>query len=221
LVNIGRYDEAVRHLEVLRQRQAEDVEILVRLAICRHRMGRSRDAGPLLDVVLARRPEHGLALFTRGEMAQMSGQLAQAEQWLRQAVRALPYDYKAHWALTECLRRQGKTEQAQAEEDCANQLKDRWARLEEITSNQMSQRPNDPALHWELGKLMLELGMPEIGKNWLLSALRLNEQYVPALTALADYYEKQGEGAVAAQYRREARQSENQHAASDASTKGR
>jgi tetratricopeptide (TPR) repeat protein len=221
LVNIGRYDEAVRHLEILRQRHPENVEILVRLAICRHRMGRSREARSLLDVALARHPCHGLALFTRGEMAQMNGQLPEAEQWLRQAVRALPYDYKAHWIFTECLRRQGKTEEAEAVENYANRLKDRWARLEEITSHQMSQRPNDPALHWELGKLMRELGRPEIGKNWLLSALRLDEHYVPALTALADYFEKQGDAVLAADYRRQAQQSANQQAVSDAAHKRR
>jgi tetratricopeptide (TPR) repeat protein len=212
LVNIGRYQEAVQHLELLRQRQPEDVEVAVRLAICRHRMGQSREARALLDAVLAQRPDHGLALLTRGEMAQLNGQLPQAEKWLRQAARALPYDYQAHWVLRECLRQQGKTQQAEAEEAYASQLKDRWARLEEITTQQMSQRHNDPALHYELGKLMLELGMFDVGKNWLLSAVRLDEHHVPALTALADYYEKQGDAALAAEYRRQAQQNVNQQA---------
>ena len=212
LVNIGRYEEAVQHLEILRQRQPEDVEILVRLAICRHRMGQGREARALLDAVFARRSDHGLALLTRGQMAQMSGQLPEAEKWLRQAVRALPYDYKAHWSLTECLRQQGKTEQAEAEEVYANQLKDRWDRLAEITSHLMSLRHNDPALACELGKLMLELGIAETGKDWLLSALHLDEHYVPALTALADYYEHQGDVATAEEYRRRARQSAAQQA---------
>jgi tetratricopeptide (TPR) repeat protein len=210
LVNIGRYEEAAQHLEILRQhppQHVEEVEILVRLAICRHRTGQGREARALLDAVLAQRPDHGLALLTRGQFDQMNGQLAEAEKWLRQAVRALPYSYQAHWTLTECLRQQGKTEQAEAEEAYANQLKDRWARLQEITGHQMSQRHNDPALHHELGKLMLELGMPETGKSWLLSALRLDEHYVPALTALADYYEKQGDGETAEEYRRRAQQS--------------
>jgi Tfp pilus assembly protein PilF len=51
-----------------------------------------------------------------------------------------------------------------------------------------------------------------VGKNWLWSAVRLDEHYVPALTALADYYEKQGDAALAAEYRRQARQSTNQQA---------
>ncbi len=204
LVHIGRYDEAVRHLEILRQGQPEDVEILVRLAICRHRMGRSREASELLDAILAQHPDNGLALLTRGQIDQMNGQLPQAEKWLRQAVRALPYDYQARWALTECLRRQEKIEQAEIEEARANQLRDRWERIEEITAHQMSQRYHDAALHCELGKLMLELGITEPGKSWLVSALHLDPQYVPALMALADYYDKQGDRAAAEEYRRQA-----------------
>src|SRR5579875_108634 len=207
LVNIGRYEEAVPHLEILRQRQPEDVDVRVQLAICRQHTGHGREARALLDAVLAQHPDHGLALLTRGEMAQMNGRFSEAEKWLRQAARALPYNYKAHWVLKECLRQQGKTEQAEAEEAYANQLKDRWSRLQEITSHLMSQRHNDPALYWELGKLMIELGMAEVGKNWLVSALRLDEHYVPALTALADYYEHKGDQATAAEYRRRVQQS--------------
>ena len=206
LVNIGRYEEAVGHLELLRQRRPDDADVLVRLAMCRHRMGRAREANALLDEVLTRRPGHGLALLTRGQIAHGNGQLPEAEKWLRQAAAALPYDYKAHWALTQCLRDQGKTEQAEAEEAYANQLRDRWARLSEITTHQISQRRNDPALYCEAAKLLFELGSPEGGKNWLCSALLLDQQYAPALTALADYYDRQGDGATAEEYRRRARQ---------------
>jgi hypothetical protein len=126
---------------------------------------------------------------------------------LRQAAAALPYDYKTHWSLTQCLRQQEKTEQAEAEEAYSNQLKDRWARFSEITSHQLSQRRNDPALYCEAAKLMFELGNPEGGKNWLCNALLVDQHYVPALTALADYYKKNGDDATAEDYRRRARQS--------------
>lgn len=212
LVNIGRYEEALRHLEILQQRQPDDVDLLVRLAVCRHRMGRVREANALLDTVLDQRPNHGLALLTRGQIAQGNGQLPEAEKWLRQAARALPYDYKAHWLLTQCLRQEGKTEQAEPEEDYANQLRDRWARFSEITAHQMSERRNDPALYTEAAKLMFELGNPEGGKHWLSSALLVDQHYVPALTAFADYYEKHGEEVTAEDYRRRAQNSAAQKA---------
>lgn len=213
LVNIGRYDEALPHLELLRQRTPKELDktdVLVRLAICRHRMGRSREARELLDEVLAQRPDHGLALLTRGQIDQMNGQLPQAEKWLRRAAEVLPYDYKAHWALTECLRQEGKTEEAQTAEAYANRLKDRWERYSEIATHQLSQQPNNPALYCELGKLLLELGNPEGGKNWFYTALLLDEHYVPALNALAEYYAKQGDSATAEDFRRQAQESASQ-----------
>lgn len=207
LVDIGRYEEAAQHLELLRQQQPEDVDLLARLAVCRHRLGQSRDARSLLDYVLERRPDHGLALLTRGQMARMSGQLKEAEKWLRHAAGAMPHDYKARWALTECLREQGKLEEAEREQILADRLRDRWVRFSEITTHIMSQQRNNPALQCELGQLMLELGIPEIGKNWLLSALRLDEHYIPALKALADYYQERGDTEQAEEYRRRATQS--------------
>jgi tetratricopeptide (TPR) repeat protein len=215
LVSIGHYDEGVRHLEMLRQRtpkELDKMDVLVRLAICWQRMGRNREARELLDKVLAQRPDNGLALLTRGQIDQMNGQLPQAEKWLRHAAEVLPYDYKAHWALTECLRQQGKSEEAQTEEAYANRLKDRWERYSEITVHQLSQQPNNPALYCELGKLLLELGNPEGGKNWLYSALLLDPDYAPALNALADYYEKQGDSASAEDFRRQAQESTSQPA---------
>jgi len=213
LVNIGRYEEAMNHLEVLRQRTPaymDKTDVLVRLAICRQRMGRNREARELLDEVLAEHPNHGLALLTRGQIDQVNGQLEQAETWLRRAAEVLPYDYKTHWALTECLRQEGKTEEAQTEEAYANRLKDRWERYSEIASHQLTQRPNDPDLYCEMGKLMLELGNPEGAKNWFVNALLVDPQCVAAINALADYYTKQGDLATAEDFRRQAQESMSQ-----------
>ena len=213
LVYLGYYDEAIRHLELLRQHAPpglDQIDVLVRMAMCRHRMGRSREARELLDEVLAQRPNHGLALLTRGQIDQVNGQLPQAEKWLRRAAEALPYDYKAHWSLTECLRQEGKAEEAHVEEAYANNLKDRWERFSEIASHQLSQRPHDPALHCELGKLMLELGMPEGAENCFFSALLVEQHYAPALNALADYYAKRGDSATAEDFRRQAQENTSQ-----------
>lgn len=213
LVNIGYYDEALHHLEILRQRppaNLDPMDIQVRLAVCRLRMGRSREARELLDQILAQRPDHGMALLTRGQIDQMNGQLPQAEKWLRRAAEVLPFDYKTHWALTECLRQQGKSEEAQHEEAYTNRLKDRWERYTEISAHLLSQQPNNPALYCELGKLLLELGNPEGAKNWFLSALLLDRQYVPALNGLADYYGQRGESATAEDFRQQAQDSTSQ-----------
>lgn len=204
LVDSGRYEEAAQHLEALQQHHPLDVEMQVRLAICRYRVGHGREAQTILDGVLAEHPDNGPALLTRGQIAQAAGQLPEAEEWLRRAVRVMPNDHKAHLSLCKCLRQQGKAE-ADQEQKRADALRSRWERYNELTTHLLSQRPNNPALQCELGKLMLELGLPEAGRNWLLGALRLDEHYTPALTALADYYQQQGDTDAAEEYRLRAR----------------
>jgi tetratricopeptide (TPR) repeat protein len=204
LLEIGRYEEAAGELEILRRRQPEDAVLQVRLALCRYWLGQTQEAADLLDAVLARHPDHGLALLARGQIALWRGQLPEAEDWLRRAVQALPYDYKAHYSLWDCLRQEKKTDEADIERTRMEKLKDLRQRQGEITTHLMSKRPNDPALHCELGTVYLRLGQPDIGESWLHSALRLDERYVPALEALAEVYQQRGDRVRADEYRRRA-----------------
>jgi tetratricopeptide (TPR) repeat protein len=213
LLEIGRYEEAAQQLEIVRRRRPDDPLILARLALCRYWLGHAEEATALLDHVLARNPEHGLALFTRGQIALLSGQLPEAEEWLRQAVRALPNDYKAHYALWDCLRQEKKTEEAEVERTRMEKLKDLRQRQGEILTHLMSQRPSDPALHYELGTLYLQLGQPDVAEGWLHSALHLDERYVPALEALADFYQQRGDER-AEEYRQRARAARGERGAS-------
>jgi tetratricopeptide (TPR) repeat protein len=193
LLEIGRYQEALGHVELLHKLHPHDPDIRVRLAVCHHRLGQDAEARALLDGVLAEQPDHGLALLTRGQLDLKADRFAEAESWLRQAASVLPYDYRAQWALADCLRRAGKTEEAEVQLAHADQIKDRRQRQGEIMTHLMSQRPNDPALQTELGTLCMQLGNPEAGASWLLHAFRLDENYVPALEALAEYYQQRGE----------------------------
>jgi predicted Zn-dependent protease len=206
LTEFGRYEEAVGHLEILHRENPDNVDVRVQLAVCRQRLGNEDQARTLLDRVLAEHPEHGLALRARGQLALAAGQFAEAQTWLTQAVRVLPYDYKAQHALWECLRQQGKTEAAESQRARADKLYERRQRQSEILTHLMSQKPNDPALQCELGSLYLQLGNPKIGEAWLLNVLRLDENYKPALDALADYYHTRGDEDRADEYRRRAQQ---------------
>jgi tetratricopeptide (TPR) repeat protein len=204
LLQAGRFDEAIPHLEQERALRPGDPEVLVHLARCHHMLGRAEQALPILEAVLAEHPGHGLALRTRGQVALSAGSPADAEKWLRQAVEALPYDCQAHWALHRSLLQQEKAPEAKAQLKRAQQVEDQVERLGEITTRAMSERPHDPALHCELGLLLLEMGHKEVGYRWLLSALRLEEGYRPAHAALADYYQAEGDADRAAQHRRQA-----------------
>jgi predicted Zn-dependent protease len=203
LVEGGRYDEALGHLEYLRRRDPNDPALLVRVARCYSGLGQTDRAAQLLDELLARQPHNGQALKTRGQVALAAGAAAEAEQWLRAAVRELPYDYQTQWALSQCLQQQGKDAEARTELARAQQLDDRWSRLNELSSRKIALAPHDPALFCEFGTLLIALGHPDVGERWLLGALREDPHYRPAHEALAALYEKQGDRQKAAEHRPE------------------
>ncbi|MHB1423334.1 MAG: tetratricopeptide repeat protein [Gemmataceae bacterium] len=204
LLDIGRYVDAYNNLVIVERQRANDPEVQVRKAICLWRMEREQEACQLLDGVLAEQPDHGLALLTRGQIAMNSERFAEAEPLLRQAARLLPFDYKAQNALWNCLRQQNKKDAAEAQRERMDVLYERRTRQADIRTRLLGQNPDDPALQCELGKLDLQLGAPRVGEAWLLSALRLDPNYLPALEALAQHYQERGEKDLAEEYRRRA-----------------
>lgn len=205
LISIGRYHEANRELEIYGRSHAQDAEVQVHRAICLWRLDRSEEARSLLDSVLAKQPEDGLALLTRGQMLLSEERYAEAEPWLRQAVRVLPYDLRPQNALWECLRQQGRTEEAETQRERTDALRDLRNQQSDILTRLMQQRPDDPALHCKLGTLYIQLGAAQVGEQWLHSALRLDAHYKPALEALAKIYRERGDNERAEDYRRQAR----------------
>jgi tetratricopeptide (TPR) repeat protein len=169
LQEIGRYEEALGHLEYLRRRDPDDAMLLVHVARCTQGLGRTDEAARLLDGLLARQPRHGYALKARGQLALTAGHAAEAERWLRDAVRELPHDYQAQWSLWQCLQQQGKETEAQAELARAKQLEDRITRMNDLCNRKLALAPHDPGLHYEFGTLRLQLGY-EDGETWLLIA---------------------------------------------------
>jgi tetratricopeptide (TPR) repeat protein len=203
LLEIGQFDEAVTHLKALRRLQPEEPDVLVCLARCQSKLGQNDPARRLLTEVLAKYPDHGLALRTRGQLALMEKHPAEAEGWLRQAVCVCPHDYKAQYALYLALLHQGKKTAAEAQSRTTEELKKRKERMAKIQSQEMTRRPHDPALHCELGTLLLQVGYRDLGLRWLSSALHQDPHYAPAHAVLADYYAAHGDPEKAAFHRRQ------------------
>jgi len=207
LLETGRYDEALKDLQQVRQWKPDDADLEVQIARCHERIGRPQQAEEILDAVFAKHPDYGPALRLRGQMLLQAGRPADAENWLRRAVNAVPDDYQASWSLYQAFEKQNKTAEAKDQLAFAEDLKDRGVRLGEITTREMTARPRDPALRCELGGLLLKKGLNELGERWLLSALTLDPHYRPAHAALAEYYRKQGDADKADAHRREAQTS--------------
>ncbi len=204
LIEKGRYEEALKQLAVVRQGKPNDPHIETSVARCYKWLDRPEEAQRILDGVLARRPDYGPDLLEHGRMLLQAGRPSDAEEQLRRAVQALPHDYEANFALADALEKEGKSSEAKTQNERAQRMKDRDARIVELTTRQMNLRPRDPALQCELGKLFLEGGDRTAGERWLLSALRLDPHYRPANEALVKFYEEEGDAEKAAFYREEA-----------------
>jgi predicted Zn-dependent protease len=204
LIDLGAYGEALPHLERLAARRPDDPDVLARLARCQNMLDRGAEARGLLDLVLARHPDNAAALRTRGQFALADRDPPEAERWLRRAVAAAPSDYQSHWLLFQALQQSGQADAARAQLQVAEGVKDRTERIGELQSRKLAERPLDPALHVEMGVLMIRTGYPAEGEAWLNSALGLDPNYGPAHAALADLSERAGDAARAAEHRRKA-----------------
>ena len=144
----------------------------------------------LVDDVLARQPGLTPALSLRGRLALNANRPEEAEPYLRQTIDQEPSNYRTLYSLIQCLRQNGKAEEAERRQKDLLQLEKDLARFNDIATKEMLQRPRDPDLHCELGRLLLRGGHREEGLHWLQSALRIDPNYAPARQALAEYYQK-------------------------------
>jgi tetratricopeptide (TPR) repeat protein len=186
-VEVRAYSEALPLLQEMLHQQPDDANAQVMLALCREGLAQPQEAAAILDRVLQEHPDHGLALRERGQLALQEGQATEAEHWIRQSLAVMPQDLVAHNCLLRCLQQQGKTTEAQLQRERIEQLQKWYKRLREITE-QISQRPYDPALYCEIGILNVRLGRPDLGYRWLLYARSLDANYQPAQAALAEYF---------------------------------
>jgi tetratricopeptide (TPR) repeat protein len=196
------FDDAVPHLEHLRQHQPDNLVALVRLAACRNFQGQQEEAVRLLEDVLSRQPDFAPALAERGKIALAQEDYAAAENWLCQAVDRNPSDQPACYSLVQCLRRSGKESQAQQQEQQLRQLEADLKRIGKIATQDMPKSPHSAALHCELGVIFLRNGLIEQGLHWLNSAVQQDARCLAAHQALADYYGRIGNPERAELHRR-------------------
>jgi len=205
LLDLGGYEEASQLLEDFARANPDDPDGAARLARCYFMLNREDEARELLTKALTKHPDDKLCLRTSGQFAMAGGRLTEAESTLRHATAVWPEDYQTQWLLFETLRRQGKDAEAKEQNLRAQEVKDRSERIGELQSRQLADYPLDPALHYEMGILLIRTGHPDVGEQWLHTALGLDPNHKPSHTALADYYDRIGDKVQAEEHRRRAK----------------
>lgn len=201
-LQMSNVEEALPHLERLRQQVPDRVDVLARLGHCRFLQGRTEEARRLLESAVEKLPDDLSLLVQLGRLENQQGDPNKAEQWLRRALEIDPTDPEAQHQLAGSLQLQNRSEEAEAVLEQRRQTVARLKRVNDLLGEAAQHPLTDPNAFFEIGHLFLEGNQERLGLYWLNQALERDPSHQGALQALADHYEKKGQQAKAASYRR-------------------
>ena len=201
-VALGQFGDAQREFEQLRQRQPANPSVLFGLGRALAGQGSKEQALELFDRVLATNPTDWKALSERGWIAVQLDRPIEGEGYLRGAVAWAPPDLPILTRLADCLRLNGKQEEAHQYRDRADRLRADLQRAGELGDLIRDKNPADPALRYELGCILLRLGKKQDALHWLLTALEKDPGHVKTHEQLIEFYQSVGDRQRAEQHRR-------------------
>jgi tetratricopeptide (TPR) repeat protein len=206
--------EALAEFRRLNQEQPDHPAVLLGLAACLRETGNKEEAARVLDRLLNSDPRNADALRERGRLALGSGQLEQAEGFLRRSVELDPYNAETNLHLSSCLdhvnlkRGQGLTLtapwlflygwwrhlEAKAYRARCEQLKADATRLYNLFTELLNKKVTDPNVYHEIGMIFLRSGQTEEARSWFRRALRFDPLHQPSLQELTRLERQEREG---------------------------
>jgi predicted Zn-dependent protease len=179
--------------------------LLVRLLLARCRIELGDDpAGAELDAWLQEAPPHHPRLveaLDAGARAALScSQPEKAEGYARRALQELPLDQRALYNLSRSLNVQGRKQEAQEVEKLLAQVTKDLAIVARVW-DRLAKDSTNLQLRYEMGDAYLRLKRPGDALVWLNSVLDRDPEHRATLQLLADYHEKCGRPALAAEMR--------------------
>lgn len=137
-LDLGDFSTAKQCQEELFSIVAPTVDDLVIQAKILRRAGNSEDARTIVDRVLREQPRNISAIELRGLLACDLKDEVAAETDLKRVLQAQPWNKQAHYQLALCLRRQGKTEEAEEHFAENRKLTEYSLRILELQSSSQS-----------------------------------------------------------------------------------
>jgi tetratricopeptide (TPR) repeat protein len=199
-------DEALAVVNVLRAKMPDHPEVQVLWAQSLALVGRGAEARTAIDAALRQNPKNAGALLERGGFALLDGDEAAAVDFLRRAVMLDPGNPVARNQYALALARDGRTEESKKEYAKIKQLEEDNNRISELVGKYLQERPNDPAIHYEIATIALRSGQVQEALRWYTSALRVDPNHLPTHTALAELYFAIDDPILAARHRAIAQQ---------------
>jgi tetratricopeptide (TPR) repeat protein len=196
-------DQARKEFESLIERQPDNPEVLLGLAHVYQSIPDLEDkAGALIDAVLSKDPNNSKALVEKGLLANSIGKtlvekglladgmrkIEEGEALLKKAIEKDPGNLDAHFKLYLFLCNQaGREAEARAQRETHDRVEADRKRLAQIWGQEMSKKPYDADLHYQVGMIYWRLGKPDLALRWLESARKLKPDHQPTLQALSEF----------------------------------
>ncbi len=185
LMRQGHYLEAREQLDACRGRVPEAQHLSLLARVC-WELGDRDQTSALLDDAQAQGLEHPDLLALRGLIAQAEGRPEDAERWFNRAIDADPYNFRRYYQRATLLRILGRPEQANADAQRAEELKQAIEQMSALNAEAAAQ-PTDPVVRCRIGRLCEQLGKVDLAASWYRAALSCdpgNPEAAAALVAL-------------------------------------
>jgi Tfp pilus assembly protein PilF len=206
LLDGQRLVDATPHLEILERDHFDhpDACVLVgRYHVFRSKSDRARQC---FEAALRSDPNHVPAMIHLGKLYLQLDRPDEAERLLARAHQAFPFDKYVHFTLAECYVRLGDTSgKAEYHRRRHAEIVRHSKQLDELLSKKLPAAPKDPALLAAAGVHYFAVGQDQLARHFLYSALRVDGRCAPAHIALADYFDRVGQGKRAAFHRVQAK----------------
>jgi Tfp pilus assembly protein PilF len=196
----GEIAEAAEIFDRLYRLTPENAAITLGMVQCKVNLGQLEEVKTLLDDIVALHPNNPAVLLERGRVALLNNDPEDARPWLEKATALTPIDHQTLLTLVQCLKQLGEDALVAQWQKRLDKVDADGARLRELTEK-LRKQPYDLPARCEIGRLLLDRHEDRLAIEWLKETLAIDPGNDEANTLLADYYDKQGNSALAARYR--------------------
>ena len=194
--------EALRHYQACLEARPGEAALLG-VAHSHYALGEREEARAALAELFARHKDHAGGLFVQAQLELGAGAPAKALACLKRAEALAPNELDLTYNMVLALQQLGKWEEAREYQRKHQGLRVQYDRLETVRK-QIGTEPQNVALRYEAGAICSRLGRDQEAARWFKGALELDPDHAPTHKALAEYFQKRGDGSRADYHRRRA-----------------
>ena len=163
-------------------------------------LGDPETAAKHLDRSLELNPKNAAAHLERAKLDLSQGNQLEALRHFDKSIDLQPYEPEVRYSRKLALTRLGRAEEAAEEQQAIDRLKADLSVMENLQAKLINS-PKDVAIEYQLARWMFAHGYGAEGVKWGQKILTDHPRHRDTCKLLSDYFERQGEPAMASRYR--------------------